>query len=97
MEMIISPSSGGYIVFNTRIIREEQREPVSLVNASADYKGQLISMCSICKKVQLADTKWVEIEEAIKALSLFSPENIPRISHGFCEPCYVKYMKKYDL
>ena len=54
---------------------------------SSDDPG-LIKICSMCKKLEVSEGQWVEIEEGIATLHLFNEGVVPPISHGLCRPCY---------
>jgi hypothetical protein len=44
-------------------------------------------MCSWCKKIDAGNNTWLEIEDAIKVLNLFTEERMPQISHAICDAC----------
>ena len=87
MEMAISHTVDGRLAFSTRIIRQEQRDPVPPLFGPAPGSGALIVMCSWCKRVRMGAIEWVEVEEAINQLKLFEEAALPRISHGICNTC----------
>ena len=65
----------------------DPREPVALIDARAARDARMLTMCGWCKKVALEDDGWVEVEEAVAALSLFGAAALPRITHGICQAC----------
>jgi hypothetical protein len=85
MEMIVRPRDVNSIEFNSRVVREEPREPVPLLAPTMPRSDRLIRMCGWCKRV--ATPEWLEIEEAIPRLRLFEQDAMPRITHGICEDC----------
>lgn len=87
LELTISPIHQEYIEFSSRIIREELRDTVKILEWDIPRSDELIKMCSMCKKVELG-TIWVEVEAAIASLKLFEQNRLPRISHGLCPGCY---------
>ncbi len=74
------------VEFASVLTRSETRPPVALLEAERRRSAQLLSMCSWCKQV-LAEQSWVEVEEAVTRLRLFTEETLPRISHGICPSC----------
>lgn len=87
MELTISNSGGGSVLFRSRMIREEYREKVPLLAENVVRSDCLIVMCSWCKKVRVRPEEWLEVEQAVKELGLFSALELPRISHGICDRC----------
>lgn len=88
LELKMTPLAHEQIEFASRILREEPREPVKLLQHDAARSDELIMMCSMCKKVKMSEHSWLEVEDAVTALRLFEKEILPQISHGFCPPCY---------
>jgi len=75
------------VEFRSRVALIEKRDPVALFEApQTNRTEELLSVCSWCKAV-LADQAWVEVEEAVVRLDLFSADALPRISHGICPEC----------
>ena len=62
MEMKLSLLPGGAIEFISRILREEWREPVDLLDNSQDRSGEFLKVCSWCKKINIPGQGWGEIE-----------------------------------
>lgn len=88
LELKMTPRPQEQIEFASRILREEPREKVQLLQQDVARSETLIKMCSMCKKVKISENIWLEVEEAITVLGLFAEEKLPRITHGCCQPCY---------
>jgi hypothetical protein len=87
MAMKLSLLPGGAIQFMAQILRQEWRAPVDLLNASRDRSGELLKICSWCKKIDISGQGWGEIEAAIEALDLFGHHSMPRMTHTICDSC----------
>jgi hypothetical protein len=87
MEMTIAPAGDGSVEFRSRVIREDKRESVELLDFETARTNERIVMCSWCKKVRMESGEWVEVEEAVTTLKLFNATPLPKISHGICERC----------
>jgi len=86
MELTISPRDKGHLWFESRLLSEEERAAIPLLDPMADHSKGWILSCSWCKRINaLGD--WVEVEVAIRHLDLFSGGPLPRISHGVCDDC----------
>ena len=97
MEMKLSLLSGNAIEFMSHILREERREPVNLLDASRDRSGELLKVCSWCKRINVPGQGWGEIEAAIEALDLFDHPSMPRMTHTICDACHEAVKLELDL
>lgn len=88
LELIITPVQQEGIVFTSHIIHEETRDKVGLLATGIPRSDDIITMCSMCKKVVLSGNVWVEVEEAVVTLKLFEQLELPQISHGLCPACF---------
>jgi len=88
MEMKLSLLSGNAIQFISHILREEWRQPLDLLDASRDRSGEVLKICSWCKKIHIPGRGWGEIEAAIEPLDLFGHHSMPRMTHTICDSCY---------
>ena len=85
MEMRVEPAAAGGVEFRSRLLRTEDREPVSLC-LTADPAAPLVTMCAWCKRVR-AGADWLDIEAAIRAHGGVDALAARGITHGMCEPC----------
>jgi hypothetical protein len=85
MEMDVVPLPKDRVEFRCRTIREEPRDPVPVLDAEAPRGGEMLVMCSWCKRINVPP--WMEAEDAIRELELFDAPTMPPISHGICEEC----------
>lgn len=88
LEMAITPLPEAGLEFNSWIVREEPRETVALLDIRVSRTSDIITMCSMCRKIKLSDNTWMEVEAAIHALDLFAEPELPQISHGLCRSCF---------
>lgn len=93
--MVVEPGSRGVVEMLSRVLREEPREPVSLLDASIPRGGEPLTICSWCKRVCSPKTgvsgdlsRWLAIEDAVAELGLFELEVLPDLRHEVCEECY---------
>jgi hypothetical protein len=93
LELTISPDEGGRVLFESRTLREEAREPVAVLGASGPRLEELLRCCSWCKRVE-AGGEWLEVEEAVARLNLFEHAALPMLTHGMCEPCHDAFLAK---
>jgi len=87
MEMNMQLVENGVVVFSSRVLRQEFRESVRLLSDEVARDERFLYSCSWCKQIELSDGKWVEVEEAVRLLALFTEETLPKISHGICPRC----------
>lgn len=93
MEMEIVPLDNGTVEFRSRILKVEKREPVRLLDPNAGRGDEFLTICSWCRRARIA-SEWVELDEAVKKLDLFSSASLPQLTHGMCQDCGKLIRKK---
>lgn len=96
MRLRVSAEDDGVIHLESETVREEQRDSQKLLDPILPRNGELLKMCGWCKKIPLPDDRWLEIEDAVRELSLFESPSLPQISHAMCPACYASTMKALD-
>lgn len=86
MEMEIAPAGNGIVEFRSRVLRIEKRVPVLLLDPRAGRGDEFLTICSWCRRARV-DSAWVELDEAVKKLDLFSSASLPQLTHGMCQDC----------
>ena len=71
LELKMTPLAREQVAFASRILREEPREKVQLLQHDVARSEAMIKMCSMCKKVELSKDVWLEVEDAITVMELF--------------------------
>lgn len=87
MEICLSLTSDGLIRFDTRLLEEWLREPVSLLDATIARSDEQVALCSWCKKVEVAPDRWQEAEQAMATLRQFEAFPLPGLRHVVCGDC----------
>lgn len=87
MQMRISQADSSQCEFQCRIVKEEYRDPVDILDPSTARCEDYLRMCSWCKKVDAGNERWVEVEKAILELDLFAEQYPPEITHTICPDC----------
>jgi len=86
MRLRLEPEVGGTLMIRSRVLREEPRPPVRLLEPDAPRSDELLKICAWCKRVEV-EGAWVEVEEAVELLALFDRPNVPDLTHGVCDAC----------
>ncbi|HET7040428.1 MAG TPA: hypothetical protein VFI13_00315 [Gemmatimonadales bacterium] len=86
LQMTITAGPDGTTDFETLPISCVDRGPVALLDVAAPRSGELLRMCSWCKRIPL-DGDWVEVEEAARRSAIFHGGVPPAITHGICPAC----------
>lgn len=92
MEMEIAPVDNGFVEFRSRVLRIEKRVPVLLLDPHAGRSDEFLTICSWCRRARTG-SEWIELDEAVKKLDLFSSASLPQLTHGICQDC-AKLVKK---
>lgn len=86
MELCVRREPGDHVTFESVLICEEHRPVAELLDPDRPTSDELLRMCSWCKRIDV-DGTWMEIEDAMRELDLFSQSVLPKLSHGICEDC----------
>jgi hypothetical protein len=96
LELLISPLPDDRIEITSTIIRIEHRNPVRLLDKDIPRSNDLLRICSMCKKIAIAEHNWVDMDEAVVQLRLFEADRMPGLTHGLCPSCYEIVMTTVD-
>lgn len=97
MWMILSACADGGCQFTSRILREEPRTFVPLLDpVSLRAPGAFVTVCSWCKKVAVPNTGWLEVERAVGVMELFGAPLQPQLTHGICPPCEAGFREEIE-
>ena len=91
MELDLTPLADGRVELTARLLREEARDRVALLDACVPRSADTLPICSQCKRIQGSEDEWVEVEEGIKQLDLFGAGLLPRLTHVLCDPCLASF------
>lgn len=95
MTLTLRPGTGGNVEFLSQNHRNEDREPLAILEPGPSHSSDFIVMCSFCKQVAFGGG-WGEIEAASASMRLFERELPPRISHGACPDCHKIVMDQLE-
>lgn len=96
LELTVNATGDGDLGVQTRLLRVEEREHVGILATSVNRSGTMTVVCSWCKKVKLAPDEWVEVEEAVHRLGLFTTSAQPSLTHGICSPCRLALLQALE-
>ena len=89
LAMEITADGVGGTQFSVTSVVEQGRPSVRLLDPHEQHvEGELLTMCSWCKRIPLLTGGWVEVEEAVQALGLFGIAPLPCLTHGMCPSCH---------
>ncbi len=87
MQLAISALPEGGLALVGHLLREESREPARLLDRMAERSQSYLRICSWCRRVEAGANDWIEVEDAIRRLTLFSSSVLPQLTHGVCPTC----------
>ncbi len=87
-DMSITPESDGRVHFRCVLVFEEARPSVSLLDIHLERDVGLapVPLCGWCGRAQHG-SRWLDIEELVRAARLLERSSMPPISHGTCPSC----------
>lgn len=92
--MELEPGADGHLSITNRLVKEEEREPVPLLDRRSQRSREQLRMCSWCNRFAMAG--WVFAEEVVVGLDLFSEPMVPAITHGICPACESRFAESLD-
>ena len=87
LQLVVTSPDGAKVCTTSRVLRFEPQDSGLLLARAADRRGDLLRICSWCRRVRCAHG-WLDPAEAAEALGLFVSMPVPRLTHGICEDCY---------
>ena len=76
LELFIKLLPDGKIEIISKILRSESRSPVRLLAADTARSTELVTLCSMCKRIKVSPEQWVEIEDGLAHLKLFESDDL---------------------
>jgi hypothetical protein len=86
LRLDLTPLPGDSVLCSTTLLSEEDRPAQPLLDPRVPRSGDLVTVCSWCRRVR-AGERWVEIEEAVQAMGLLLEPQLPAITHAICPRC----------
>lgn len=86
MSLRLRPLEKEAVSFEGRLLWEEPRTQVFLLDPAVARSDAILKICAWCKKIDV-EGEWLEVEEAVDRLSLFQSPRLPRQHHGVCPGC----------
>jgi hypothetical protein len=93
MEVTIRRQPPGNLMFQTKILEKQPRDPVRLLAEKTPPARESIPCCSWCNRLSLPNGEWVEVEDAVQALKLFEVDPLPHLTPRLCDACSVNVRK----
>ena len=87
MILAIEPRPHRGLEVTSVLLDAQDRDYVSLLDATAPRSEALLSICSWCKRIELPDEGWTEVEPGVRKLELFNETSVPQLSHDVCPDC----------
>lgn len=88
MRMQICGKENGQVEYRSRIIRTEPRDALRIGTSVVTQAGPLLRQCSWCNRIDVGRDTWMEIEDAVNFLDLFSSVEVPQMTHTICMACF---------
>lgn len=96
LNLSVIPMEANSIHFESRIIKTESRIPVELLDSAIRRSDDFLRICSMCKRIAVSATEWVDVEVAVQKLGLFQKAVMPQFTHGVCQSCFDAAMANFD-
>lgn len=78
------------------LLNEQPREPVAILDATIPRSSDVVVTCSWCAHISNGRGAWLEVEDALATMDIFSAGRPPTFSHGICEPCSQRFFAGFE-
>lgn len=87
MELTLRSMSRGRIEMEGRLLERKEREYHPLLDPGVSRSEKEVAICSLCRRILVAEEEWKEVETAVVRLRLFSRSKAPRLMESVCPLC----------
>ena len=102
MLLWITPTSdeSGSLNLAARMLRiEPHSSRISLLDRHRHGASGWITICSVCKSMEVSEYEWVDLETAVQRLGLLEgdTQRLPGVRHAVCPSCIVELRRQLEL
>jgi len=87
MQLAMAPGEGSRLRLSGRLLRQQTRPHLKLLDRLVTRSSEPLPVCSVCLRVEILGTSWVEADEAVERLDLFSSSELPPLDYRVCADC----------
>ncbi len=87
MQLAVESGGGRELRLRGRLLREQKRPFLKLLDRLVVRSSEPVAICSVCLRVKILGTTWVEAEEAVERLDLFASPALPPLDYRVCSDC----------
>ncbi len=87
MELTLRSLRNEHIELEGRLLERRQRQYFPLLDHGASRAHEQVVICSLCRRVRVAENEWIETHNAVVRLRLFSSPRPPRLIESVCPVC----------
>ncbi len=88
VEILVTMDGPDRLMVTTETLSAVSRPEVRLIRSSEPRSESSVRICSWCKRVEVADRGWCEVEEAGALLQVLNGASLPALVQGSCPDCY---------
>ena len=82
LDLEISAGPERRLIYRVRTLREQERQPVALLEPYPPRSEHFVTICAWCERVAVPAHGWLEIEAAIAALPALAEARPPQLTHA---------------
>lgn len=87
MRLVISPGLEGRLTCLGLLVREQARPFYSILDKAFPRTDRSLPICSLCRRIEVSPSDWLEAEDAVARLDLFDSAQLPRLEERLCSDC----------
>ena len=87
MRMSIEPAGDGRLYLQSEMLGEEPRPWIGALDREARRSDTLLDICSVCRRVHVPHSRWLEPEDAAEHHDALLGEDAPMLVERLCDDC----------
>jgi hypothetical protein len=95
--MTMCCAANSRIKFESKLLREEKRPTVTLLEPGHRRSEWFVKICSWCQQVATESDGWLPVEDAVRVMAILEGEEFPQLSHGICPDCAKVMLAELDM
>jgi len=87
MKLTLRSMPNGGIEMEGRLLHRKERPYTPILDPRLVRNKKEIVICSLCRRIQIAEGEWSEVETAVARLRFFSRTSAPHLRESVCPHC----------
>jgi len=87
MRLVIAPARADALQLRGVLLREQLRPYCRIIDRAFPRSLVTLTLCSVCLRICVLGTDWIEVEDAVARFGLFDSTRQPDLEYTVCDDC----------